>query len=212
VDGALTNGVQIYSLVITGSADVAAPVPLISAVSPTSANRDRGSQRYRHEHSPRRDREAYESGQADIVATAIESLGDMAKCRVDITGHASGLWNVVVVNPDGQSATLPAAFSIIGPLWQDDQESGAPGWTHGNSQGSVDNWALVTTQSHSPTHSWFAAGPRQHERSTTSLRPPSPFRAPRRISTSASGTPTTSRAGATVACSSFPWMAARGSM
>jgi hypothetical protein len=38
VDGALTNGVQIYSLIITGSADVAAPAPMVSAVSPTSAN------------------------------------------------------------------------------------------------------------------------------------------------------------------------------
>jgi hypothetical protein len=160
VDGALTNGVQIYSLIITGSADVAAPVPLVSGVSPTSANTGTvvlnvtGTNILLGATV-----KLTKSGQADIVATAIESLGDMVKCRVDITGRASGLWNVVVVNPDGQSATLPAAFSIIGPLWQDDQESGAPGWTHGNSQGSVDNWVLVTAQSHSPTHSWFAAGP-----------------------------------------------------
>jgi hypothetical protein len=160
VDGALANGVQIYSLIITGSANVAAPAPSISAVTPSSGNTGTivlnvtggnillGATV-----------KLTKSGQPDIIATAVESLGETVKCRADITGRASGLWNVVITNPDGQSAMLPAAFSIIGPIWQDDMESGAPGWTHGNSQGSVDNWALVTTQSHSPTHSWFAAGP-----------------------------------------------------
>src|SRR5258706_6744973 len=36
VDGTLTNGVQNYSLIITGSADVAAAAPALSAVSPAA--------------------------------------------------------------------------------------------------------------------------------------------------------------------------------
>ena len=160
VDGTLTNGLQNYSLVITGGAAVAAAVPATSAVSPaagstgtlvlniTGANLLLGATV-----------KLTKSGQPDIAATAIESLGDIVKCRADITGRASGLWNVVVTNPDGQSATLANAFSIIGALWQDDLESGTTGWTHGNSQGTTDNWALSTAQSRSATHSWFAAGP-----------------------------------------------------
>ncbi len=160
VDGTLTNGVQNYSLVITGGAAVAAAAPTASAVSPaagstgtlvlniTGANFLLGATV-----------KLTKSGQPDITATAIEAPGDTVKCRADITGRASGLWNVVVTNPDGQSATRANAFSIIGALWQDDFESGAVGWTHGNSQGTTDNWALVTTQSRSATHSYFAAGP-----------------------------------------------------
>ncbi len=161
VDGTLTNGVQNYSLILTGGVDVAAaPAPTTTAVSPTSgisgtitfniagANLLLGATV-----------KLTKSGQPDIVATGIETLGDNVKWRAAITGRASGAWNVVVTNPDGQTATLANAFTIIGALWQDDLESGASGWTHGNSQGSIDNWALVTTKSRSATHSFFAAGP-----------------------------------------------------
>ena len=160
VSGTLTNGVQNYSLIISGSANAAAGAPTASAVSPTSAttgaivfNITGGNILLGATVK------LTKSGQPDIVATAIESFGDMVKCRADITGRASGLWNVVVTNPDGQSATLASAFTIIGALWQENFESGTSGWTHGNSQGTTDNWALVTTQSHSATHSFFAAGP-----------------------------------------------------
>ena len=160
VTGTLTNSVQNYSLIISGSSNAAAAAPTASAVSPTAgstgtvvlningANMLLGATV-----------KLTKSAQPDITATALEALGDTVKCRADITGRASGLWNVVVTNPDGQTVTLANAFSIIGALWQDDFESGAVGWTHGNSQGTTDNWALVTTQSHSATHSFFAAGP-----------------------------------------------------
>jgi hypothetical protein len=42
-------------------------------------------------------------------------------------------------------------LSPICEVFGDDMESGVGGWTHG---GSPNNWALVTTSSHSPTHSW----------------------------------------------------------
>ena len=164
VDGTLTNGAQNYSLIISGGAAAAAAAPMTTAVSPTAgstgtlvlnvtgANILLGATV-----------KLTKSGQPDIAAASIEALGDTVKWRADITGRASGLWSVVITNPDGQAATLANAFSIIGPVWPttgtEDLESGAPGWTHGNSQGTTDNWALVTTQSHSPTHSFFAAGP-----------------------------------------------------
>jgi len=53
------------------------------------------------------------SGQPDINATN-EVTVSPAKitCTFDLTGAASGLWNVTVTNPDGRSGTLPAAFSV----------------------------------------------------------------------------------------------------
>ncbi len=160
IDGTLTNGLQNYSLVITGSSSGAAPTPTLTSIAPATgstgtvvasvsgANIQLGATV-----------KLTKTGQSDIVATGIESFGDLVKIRADITGRASGLWNVVVTNPGGQTATLANAFSIIGPLWQDDLEGGAPGWTHGNTDGSINNWALSTAQSRSPTRSWFAAGP-----------------------------------------------------
>ncbi len=158
--GTLTNSAQNYSLVISGAADAGAAAPSASAVSPasattgtvvlsvTGANILLGATV-----------KLTKSGQPDITASGIEALGDTVKFRADITGRATGQWNVVVTNPDGQAATLANAFTIVGALWQEDLESGAAGWTHGNSQGTTDNWALVTTQSHSATHSFYAAGP-----------------------------------------------------
>lgn len=160
VTGTLTSGVQNYSLIITGGTTAALPGPTASAISPSGGNTGSvvlmvtGGNLLLGATV-----KLTKTGQTDIVATGIEALGDTCKCRLDLTGRAAGQWNVVVTNPDGQSITLPNAFTIISALWQDTLEAGAPGWTHGNTQGTTDNWALVTTQSHSATHSWFAAGP-----------------------------------------------------
>lgn len=45
---------------------------------------------------------------------------------------------------------------IAGGQFSDDMEGGANGWTHSAAQGA-DDWAQVTTDSHSATHSWFAS-------------------------------------------------------
>ncbi|PIY49407.1 MAG: hypothetical protein COZ05_00470 [Armatimonadetes bacterium CG_4_10_14_3_um_filter_59_10] len=54
------------------------------------------------------------SGQNDIVAmnVALTSSSQIA-CTFDLTGKAVGPWDVVVTNPDGQSATLTDGFTII---------------------------------------------------------------------------------------------------
>ncbi len=160
IDGTLTNGVQNYSLIISGSTSGVAVAPTLATVAPAAGNTGTvvmtvsGANIFLGATV-----KLTRIGQPDITATGIEAAGDLVKCRVDISGRAAGLWNVVVTNPGGQTSTLANAFSIIGPLWQDELESGAPGWTRGNSSGSIDNWVLSTAQSRSPTRSWFASGP-----------------------------------------------------
>ncbi len=56
-----------------------------------------------------------QTGQSDIVATAVTVTPTALTCTFDLTGKASGLWDVVVTNSDGQSATLPAAFKVETP-------------------------------------------------------------------------------------------------
>jgi hypothetical protein len=58
------------------------------------------------------------TGEADIVATnvAVNSTTEIA-CVIDILGKKTGLWDLVVTNPDGSSGTLPLAFNI--KTWAD---------------------------------------------------------------------------------------------
>jgi hypothetical protein len=97
-------------------------------------------------------------------------------------------WRVVAENPCGDSTpAAPAADTIFADgfeaaagtaqtfttlaepgecayglattvVFNDDLESGAPGWTHAAASGSVDLWSLDTA-AHSGTHAWQAAAP-----------------------------------------------------
>ena len=56
------------------------------------------------------------SGQADIVATnVVLKSSSKLTCTFDLTGAAVGLWDVVVVNQDGRSGSLPSAFQVTQP-------------------------------------------------------------------------------------------------
>jgi len=53
------------------------------------------------------------TGQANIVATGVVLTGTTSiACTFDITNRQAGNWNVVVTNPDGQSATLANGFEV----------------------------------------------------------------------------------------------------
>ncbi len=53
------------------------------------------------------------TGQADIAATGVTvASATQINCTFDLTGKTIGLWNVVVTNPDGQTATLANGFTI----------------------------------------------------------------------------------------------------
>jgi PKD repeat protein len=56
-----------------------------------------------------------------------------------------------IVAENYQTVQQDFYLSPICEVFGDDMESGVGGWTHG---GTPNNWALVTTSSHSPTHSW----------------------------------------------------------
>lgn len=158
--GTLTNSAQTYSLILSGGAiPNSSPAPTITAINPASASTGSlvttlsGSE-FQFGSTVR----LVKSGQPDISFTGVESLINSVKCRLNVTGAAAGFWDVVVTNPDGQSATLPGGFTIVGPLWTEDFESGAVGWTHSATQGST-YWSLPTNRSHTPSHSYFASGP-----------------------------------------------------
>jgi thermitase len=56
------------------------------------------------------------TGQADISATGITIVSSTKIfCTFNLNGKQAGSWDVVVTNPDGQSAILPGGFTITTP-------------------------------------------------------------------------------------------------
>lgn len=55
------------------------------------------------------------TGQPDIVATGttVASTASFTAATLNLSGAATGQWNVVVSNPDGQSGTLSNGYSIL---------------------------------------------------------------------------------------------------
>ena len=56
------------------------------------------------------------SGQSDIPGTSVDVASSTSlTCNFNLSGAKTGTWNVVVINKDGQSATLAGAFTITYP-------------------------------------------------------------------------------------------------
>jgi hypothetical protein len=160
--GTLTNSLQNYSLILSGGVSTASvAAPTASAVSPNSASS--GTQTltitgngFLHGANVK----LTKTGQSDVPCSGQEIVSGSAKVRVTTTGMASGLWNVVITNPDGQSTTLSNAFTVVSGLFSEDFESGATGWTsNATSPYTANTWLTSTAKSHSTSRSFFASGP-----------------------------------------------------
>ncbi|MCF7675247.1 MAG: S8 family serine peptidase, partial [Akkermansiaceae bacterium] len=174
--GTLTNSSQYYSLLISGSsAEPPPPPPLVlSSVSPASGLSSGTTTLTLTGTGLRADTtvKLTRSGQPDIPASSVQKIGENLSCQVDLTDAAAGAWDVVATNPDPETSTLTAAFTIIGAVWSDDLEGPATGWSSESLTGT-NSWSLSTARSHSPATSYFASGP--STRSTTALVSPAVF-------------------------------------
>ena len=157
--GSLTNTLQRYSLVLSGTAPSGPLPPAVFSVTPDST--ESGSLPLAITGSGFVSGAAVKltlAGQPDVIPAVTSITPTTIACTLNTGGMASGLWNIVVTNPDNQSGTLNSAFAVIGTIWSQNFDPTAPGWTASANIG-VSNWALVTSQSQSPSSSWFASGP-----------------------------------------------------
>ncbi|NHZ72349.1 MAG: hypothetical protein GWP17_04610 [Aquificales bacterium] len=61
--------------------------------------------------------ELRKSGETSLIATNISVVsGSKITCDFDLTGAASGSWDVVVINPDSEVGTLAGGFNVSGVL------------------------------------------------------------------------------------------------
>lgn len=168
--GTLTNSLQNYSLLVSGSsADIPPPPPLsITAISPSAAatsgiiSVDLSGNSLLATTAIKLTR----SGSTDILATGNQMVGDKLRCQLNLTDAAPGFWNVVATNPNGETSTINSGFNVIGSIWSENFDSAVSGWTS-----SPTGWSLVSTASHTPSQSYFMAAPAS--KSTTSLTSPS---------------------------------------
>lgn len=127
------KAVGIWNLVVTNSdgqsvtlnngfSVIAAPLPAptISLVTPTSGvNNETKSMtingsNFRDGFSVK----LAKSSEEDISGTNLNLInGNSFSCIFDLNGKASGAWNLIITNSDGQSATLSNGFSIAEASW-----------------------------------------------------------------------------------------------
>lgn len=171
--GTLTNNQQNYSLLVSGSSDVAPPPPplALTSVSPssglsnTTVTADLFGTGLRADTVVRLTR----AGQADLTARSVELIGEFLRCQFPLTNAAPGSWDVTAINPDQTTSSLPNAFTVVASIWSENFDATVTGWTSTATLGS-NAWSLVSTQFHSPSSSYFVSGPAT--RSTTHLTSP----------------------------------------
>ncbi|MGA0092744.1 MAG: S8 family serine peptidase [Chthoniobacterales bacterium] len=158
--GTLANN-QVYSLLVSGSANEAPPPPalVLESVSPDTGNA--GSvvtlQLSGVSLAGVGSVQLTKNGQTPIDATSLSLAGEQLVCQVDLAGAAAGTWNVVA-SKGAESSTLANAFTIVGTLYSETFDGTVTGWTSSAGAGAVP-WVLTSTAAHTPTTSYFAAGP-----------------------------------------------------
>jgi len=159
--GTLANNQQHYSLILSGSASEQPPPPplTVSSINPNSA--------YQIALQAELTGTAFASdtlikltraGQPDIIATNLELVSGKLRCQLNLASATPGLWDVWVANPDGETSSLPAAFTVLSSLWTENLDGPVSGWSSQATTGS-NAWTLSTAASHSPTTAYFAPGP-----------------------------------------------------
>ena len=170
--GTLTNSSQKYSLLLAGSSSQLAPPPPLGLVSISPNNGMTGTVTLDLTGSGLRADTAVKlarTGHSDIIANSGQLIGETLRCQVDLTTAAVGAWDVVVTHPNLETASLIAGFSVIGSIWSENFDGTVVGWSSQATTGT-NSWSRVTTQSQSPTSSYFAPGPAS--RTTTNLTSP----------------------------------------
>ena len=106
------------------------------------------------------------NGYSDILGTNVTFVDtENLTCDFDLTGAVLGDWNLVVTNPDMESATLPGSFTVQLPKvdfykeYFDASSSLPTGWTTYSTTAATPLWEVVTTSSQTPNNSVFATSP-----------------------------------------------------
>lgn len=115
---AVNFGLQGFALVVTGDVSDQAAAPILNSITPDSG--ESGSivaitdlDGANFQLSGTTTVKLTMIGQPDIVASGTSVVtADRVTCNFDLTAAEPGNWDVVLTNPDSQTATLPGAFRV----------------------------------------------------------------------------------------------------
>ncbi len=156
--GTLANNQQHYALLISGAAP-SGPSP--QSVTPDSAETGSVALTITGESFATGASVAFfRADQSDVPVDVSEATPTTIDGMVDVTSMAKGLWGVRVTNPDGKSGTLQGAFAVVGTLWGQAFDVGAPGWSTSVTLGTGGSgWMMTEAQSHTPANSYTITPP-----------------------------------------------------
>jgi len=101
---------------------------------------------------------------ADKLPTLTASILSVAGstnllCTLDLADPSCGPRHVTVRHPDGDSAVLSNAFTIVDTLWRQNLDGTVAGWSSSANIGNT-FWSLLTSATNqTPSTDWFAPGP-----------------------------------------------------
>lgn len=153
---------QVYSLLISGSADSALPATAQSAtpshhtVGQSSTVTVTGSG-----FNPFTQVSFVRSGATPVTASSITLLSDTTlTATFDLTAVNPGIWDLKVQNGSTPAATIPAAITLMSSLLAENFDSQpASGWASEIVDGTSSlTWTPSTALSHTTSTSYFAAG------------------------------------------------------
>ena len=174
--GSLSNNLQAYSLLVSGSSDNAAPPPAmtVDSVNPPSGYArtftfDVGGSTFATNATLRFARVGF----ADVVATNLQWVNSSTlRGQATFPTNGTGSWDVTVSNPPSQTGILSNAFSLLASLAAENFEGTTSGWVSTYHTAYASNgWTLTTNAFKSASKAYFARGP--SFRSTTYLTSPS---------------------------------------
>jgi uncharacterized protein with FMN-binding domain len=171
--GSLTNNLQNYSLLLSGSSNELPPPPPLSvaSISPSSGLSNSIVTVDITGTSLRADSIVIltKSGESNITGSANQMVGENLRCQFNLANAAAGLWSLTVTNPDNSTSTLTDAFTVLGSVWNENFDATVTGWSFDPNPGT-NSWNLTSSGSYSPNTCYFAAAPAS--KTTTSLLSP----------------------------------------
>lgn len=158
--GTLANN-QVYSLLISGSANEALPPPALKLEGVTPASANAGGvvslQLSGLSLAGVTSVQLTRGGRAPIEATSLSMAGEKLACQVNLANAVVGTWDVVVTK-GSETSSLQDAFTVVSTLYNESFDGAVSGWSARADAGAVP-WALSAAASHSPPGAYFAAGP-----------------------------------------------------
>lgn len=148
--GVLTNNVQNFSLILSGGGEGEPSSPQINSVSPESGLGGPLTFTITGEDLLLGAEVSLVFGAQEIPLHGIEASGDRLRARLHEPNLMAVSWDLRVINPDGQVAEFPSAYTVLDSLYWEDFEGDVSDWTAGG------NWGLSTNSSNSPTHAMFS--------------------------------------------------------